>query len=160
MKQPKDVLLENFPVLTRAVSQILELEGKTIELQAIYQAYEDKICLSISHTGRIAQIISVKLEGRDPYDEDSQEGDLLPMAHLTSKFLLGSNDSLRSDMSSLLAVQIGSLILSLNSKENRELLLSLTLPGSQSFWADNRRQTSDLFHAMIELATTILAQAR
>lgn len=142
---------------TRLATQSVQASDCIYDLKALYQGFEDKIFLGFSESGKYAQFISVKLERDEPGGVNDQPPGLLPMTHLTSKFLLGSSDSLRSDMAGLLAVQIGSLILSINPQETRELIVAVTLPGTQKFWIEENAGHTTVFHALIELATSILS---
>ncbi|BFZ57272.1 hypothetical protein PYCC9005_004323 [Savitreella phatthalungensis] len=68
---------------------------------------------------------------------DSEGFGMLPNTHLTPHFRMGSSTDARADMTSLLAVQIGSMVVERDPTERRTLLLGITLPGSSKFWDTN-----------------------
>lgn len=147
--------MEGFPVSTRAATRTLRLDdGLTLVLQALYQEFEDKIMIIITHTGKIAHISSVALENTNiPFV--SPEDEFLPMVHLTSQALLGADDSSRSAISQLLAVQAGTLILTSNNQERRDLLVAITPPGSRLFWLHDDHHP-EVFRMIVELIAAVL----
>ncbi|KAI4240004.1 MAG: hypothetical protein LQ352_007740 [Teloschistes flavicans] len=95
--------------------------------------FSDKILVTITQGGRLAQWIHVPLEGSNATATDqylpsaTAEDNLLPMAHLTPKTLLGASNSERETIGQLYAAQIASFIANKNPDEKRTVLIGLGL---------------------------------
>ncbi|KAL8686787.1 MAG: hypothetical protein Q9218_006866 [Villophora microphyllina] len=96
-------------------------------------AFSDRILVTITQAGRLAQWIHVPLEASNPTATDqylpsaTSEDSLLPMSHLTPKTLLGASNSDRETTGQLYAAQIASIIATKNPEEKRTVLIGLGL---------------------------------
>lgn len=145
-----------FPITYRQNSSIIKLAGKDIKLEALCQKFEDRIFFYISFNGKIGHMIRVELANNAIPDLAHEEMQMLPQTHLTGTHLLGSDNTAKAQMAGLLAVQVSSLICSLSSKENRTVMMGITLPGDESFWlAEDQPEKQEIFHSIVELAASV-----
>ncbi|KAL8957499.1 MAG: hypothetical protein Q9193_005245 [Seirophora villosa] len=96
-------------------------------------SFSDKIMLTVTQEGRLAQWIHVPLGVSNPTSTDqylpsaTADDSLLPMTHLTPKTLLGGSNAERETIGQLYAAQIASIIATKNPHEKRTVLLGLGL---------------------------------
>ncbi|KAL8682861.1 MAG: hypothetical protein Q9186_001107 [Xanthomendoza sp. 1 TL-2023] len=96
-------------------------------------SFSDKIMITITQNGRLAQWIHVPLDVVNPSAADQYipsatgEDSLLPMTHLTPKTLLGGANQERETIGQLYAAQIASLIASKDPQEKRTVVIGLGL---------------------------------
>ncbi|KAI9783716.1 MAG: hypothetical protein M1816_001197 [Peltula sp. TS41687] len=108
-------------------------------------SFSDKLLITITQEGRLAQWVHVQLEASTPtlaglqqldssnnLVEDNDDVGLLPMAHLTATTLLGGTVPERQIVGQLLATQIASAVAMKNPQESRMLLLGLGLKSADS----------------------------
>ena len=135
-------------------------------------SFSDKIMVTISQEGRLAQWVPPHLSSKAPRDQQptnvaqmqvkmdasnpargenylpAGEDDLLPMSSLTATTLLGGGHAEREMAGQLYASQIASLIVAKNPDEGRTLLVGLGL---------NRPETSRTqYFDLLELVTRCL----
>ncbi|CAG9954184.1 unnamed protein product [Clonostachys rosea f. rosea IK726] len=117
-----DVREEAFPAPSRAVSGLID----NILTEIARVDFSDKILLTISQEGRLAQWVQVPLTGSaSGVVEMSLPGTtrgLLPSTHLTPTTLLGGGGEDRETVGQLYAAQIASQI-SLRSPDDRRVLV-------------------------------------
>lgn len=125
-----------------------------IPTTATSTSFADKILITLTQEGRLAQWIHVPLDTSDPNYSSQQltssenEDSLLPMPHLTPKTLLGGSNSERETIAQLYATQIASAILTRNPEEKRSVLFGL---GLSKFEAKR-----EVFYDTIELVMKVL----
>ena len=101
--------------------------------------------------------VQVPLSSRDPQsleepvsaasqDPEKDDGDLLPLSHLTARTLFGASNEERETVGQLYATQIGSSILAKRPDENRMLLVGLGLKPVQA----SREQFFDLLELVLQ----------
>ncbi|KAL8895555.1 MAG: hypothetical protein Q9207_008123 [Kuettlingeria erythrocarpa] len=96
-------------------------------------SFSDKILITITQAGRLAQWIHVPLDVSNPTAPDqylpsaTTEDTLLPMTHLTPKTLLGGSNQERETIGQLYAAQIASIIAAKNPHEKRTVVIGLGL---------------------------------
>ncbi|KAF3916046.1 hypothetical protein ABW21_db0203167 [Orbilia brochopaga] len=122
--------------------------------------FADKIILTISQSGRLAQWFQVPLDAAHPAyleakstrtqndDDDDADDSLLPLTHLTPKCLLGASTSERQAQGQLYAVQLVSLLAMRNIRETRTVLVGLGF--------DEAEHTSDVFMETLQLVGSCL----
>ncbi|KAI9718882.1 MAG: hypothetical protein M1812_003766 [Candelaria pacifica] len=123
-----EVVSVPFPARTKQVAGII----KGIKTDVMSIAFADKIMITITQGGRLAQWIHVPLDASNPsYSEQhlpsDTEGGLLPMPHLTPTTILGGTVPERETMGQLYATQIASSISTKNPDENRMIVVGLGL---------------------------------
>ncbi|KAI9677685.1 MAG: hypothetical protein M1817_006640 [Caeruleum heppii] len=97
-------------------------------------SFADKILITITQAGCLAQWIHVPLDTTNPTFADqylptpSTEDSLLPLPSLTPTTILGSAGSDRETIGQLYATQIASMIASKNPDEKRTVVVGLGLP--------------------------------
>ncbi|VBB76299.1 Putative protein of unknown function [Podospora comata] len=116
---------EPFPAPSKTATGIIN--GVPTEVEAT--SFSDKIMLTVSQGGRLAQWVSVPLSAPSSASIDMAlaGSSTLPSAHLTPSTLLGGGDSDRETMGHLYATQIASHLALRNPDEKRTLLLGLGL---------------------------------
>ncbi|KAA6409495.1 MAG: hypothetical protein FRX48_07049 [Lasallia pustulata] len=118
-----------YPAMTKQAAGLVN----GVPTDIMFMSFADKIMVTITQEGRLAQWIHVPLGSANPNHSEqylpasSDEGDLLPMAHLTPKTLLGGSTSERETMGQLYATQIATAITSKNPDESRIVLVGLGL---------------------------------
>ncbi|CAF9906142.1 hypothetical protein IMSHALPRED_004099 [Imshaugia aleurites] len=119
----------SYPAITKQAASVID----GIHTDATSTAFLDKIMITITQGGRLAQWIHVPLDSPNPNfaDQYMPSGDdedaLLPMAHLSPKTLLGGSTSERETVGQLYATQIASAIVTRNPDEKRTVLVGLGL---------------------------------
>ncbi|KAG9231883.1 hypothetical protein BJ875DRAFT_103021 [Amylocarpus encephaloides] len=110
-----------FPAKTIEFAGIVN--GVETDLTSMY--FTDKILVTVSQGGRLSQWIQVPLTTASPipFDTTAPGSDLLPLAHLTPKTLLGAGGDQRETMGHLYASQIASFILKRDPEEKRTILV-------------------------------------
>ncbi|KAK3366000.1 hypothetical protein B0T24DRAFT_597747 [Lasiosphaeria ovina] len=100
-----------------------------IETEVSFMSFSDKIMITVSQGGRLAQWVQVPLSAPSSASVDmalpGAELTALPSTHLTAKTLLGSGD--RETLGQLYASQIASHLCLRDPEERRTLLLGLGL---------------------------------
>lgn len=135
-----------YPITTKQAAGLVD--GIHTEVRTSY--FSDKIMVTITQNGSLAQWvclshhvagqpnsvrwqIQVPLECSNipstdlPLPSSTHDDELLPMAHLNPKTLLGSSTLERETIGQLFATQIASSIATKDSRENRTVLLGLGL---------------------------------
>ncbi|KAI9882548.1 MAG: hypothetical protein M1823_005708 [Watsoniomyces obsoletus] len=127
--------------------------------------FNDKIILTISQEGRLAQWVQVPLTGSSfnfaglKFDQEGDNGDgdgLLPRSDLTASTILGGTIAERQTFGRLLATQLASAILTRNPEENRTLVVGLGLKNvnvNVNVDGDNNRR---MFFDLIDLVLSCL----
>ncbi|KAL8905335.1 MAG: hypothetical protein Q9171_006709 [Xanthocarpia ochracea] len=124
----------SYPAITRQAAGYID----GILTDVMYSSFSDKIMVTITQRGRLAQWINVPLDVSSPSATDqylpSATGDdsLLPMIHLTPKTLLGGATQERETLGQLYAAQIASLIASENPQEKRTVVIGLGLSKAEA----------------------------
>ncbi|KAI9838456.1 MAG: hypothetical protein M1837_002478 [Sclerophora amabilis] len=140
----------SFPARTKQASSIIN----GIQTDIMTVDFVDKIMITITQGGRLAQWIHVPLDTQNPNHADQHlqldldEGGLLPMSHLTPTTILGGSMPERETMGQLYATQLASAIATKNPEESRMVVLGLGLQK-----ADVERET---FFDVVELALKCL----
>ncbi|KAF1989181.1 hypothetical protein K402DRAFT_411223 [Aulographum hederae CBS 113979] len=134
--QEQDVTPTPYPALTRSASG--KVSGIQTDVTSI--AFADKILITISQGGRLAQWVHVPLDistdteerhSSLAFDDDiGPPSDMLPMAHLTATTVLGSANSERETVGQLCATQIASAIATKDATEKRTVVIGLGLEKS------------------------------
>ncbi|PBP22781.1 hypothetical protein BUE80_DR006354 [Diplocarpon rosae] len=122
------VEVSSFPAATKQAAGLVN--GRETTILSVY--FSDKILITISQEGRLSQWIQVPLSSASPTLLDtalpSDTNDLLPLAHLTPKTLLGGGGEQRETIGHLYASQIASLIATRNPKDTRTVVVGFGLP--------------------------------
>lgn len=127
---------EPFPAPSRQATGLIG----GVETEAACVLFEDKIMVTLSQGGRLAQWIQVPLSAPSPAAADMAlpNNSLLPLTHLTPRTLLGGGGDERESSGQLYAVQIASHLARRNPEEQRTLLVGLgiakTKPDRESFF--------------------------
>ena len=119
-------------------------------------SFSDKIMITITQDGRLAQWLTVPLQADNPTSTDphfnlaqaADEDSLLPVSRFQPRVLLGAGGTERETMGLLYASQIASLITVKNREESRALVLGLGLAK-----VDLSR---DVFLEVLDLVTRVL----
>ncbi|KAF4635573.1 hypothetical protein G7Y89_g2520 [Cudoniella acicularis] len=121
------VMPDRFPATTKQVAGLVN--GIQTDLSSLY--FADKILITISQAGRLAQWIQVPLTSASPTAFDTalpaESEDMLPLSHLTPKTLLGAGGDERETIGHLYASQIATAIAKRNPEETRAVLVGLGL---------------------------------
>ncbi|KAK3378297.1 hypothetical protein B0H63DRAFT_452097 [Podospora didyma] len=137
---------ESFPARSKQVTG--NVNGIPTEVSLM--SFSDKIVLSVSQGGRLAQWVQVPLSAPSSASVDmglpAAASSVLPSMHLTPKTLLGSGD--RETLGQLYASQIASHLCLRDPEERRTLLLGLGLEKAES--------SSDAFFDLMELVQQVL----
>ncbi|EAA31960.1 hypothetical protein GE21DRAFT_7381 [Neurospora crassa] len=139
---------EPFPSPSRQATGLVN----GVETEVSSMNFSDKIMVTISQGGRLAQWVQVQLAAPSSASVDMAlpgAGSLLPSEHLTATTLLGGGNAERETMGQLYASQIASLLTLRNPNEQRSLLLGLGLEKVDT-------TTSDSFYDVVELVQQVL----
>ncbi|KAF2203006.1 hypothetical protein GQ43DRAFT_367820 [Delitschia confertaspora ATCC 74209] len=128
-----------FPAATKTASA--NIAG--IETAATTISFADKILITISQNGRLAQWVHVPLSlsttDNNPLsnsyldtDPSLPNTDLLPTPSLTATSILGGTNGELSTLGELLATQIASAIITRDAREKRMVVLGLGLDKSMA----------------------------
>ncbi|RFU32226.1 hypothetical protein B7463_g4132, partial [Scytalidium lignicola] len=143
-----EVEYARFPAATKQAAGLVN--GIRTDVSSLY--FSDKILITISQGGRLAQWIQVPLSSAPPTSFDTalppSQGDMLPLNHLTPKTLLGGGGEEREIIGHLYASQIASSIATRNPGEIRTVLVGLGLEK-----VDRERET---FFDLMELVQKII----
>ncbi|MCJ1455372.1 hypothetical protein MMC28_005727 [Mycoblastus sanguinarius] len=118
-----------YPAITKQAAVVID----GIITDVTSTSFADKIVITVTQAGRLAQWIHVPLDSPNPnfaeqhLPSGSDEDGLLPMAHLTPKTLLGGSTSERETVGQLYATQIASIIITKKPEEKRTILIGLGL---------------------------------
>ncbi|KAJ4302152.1 hypothetical protein N0V88_002288 [Collariella sp. IMI 366227] len=129
---------ESFPVSSRKITGTIN--GASTEVESF--SFSDKIMLTVSQGGRLAQWIQVPLSAPSSASVDmALPGaglSALPSTHLTPKTLVGAGSEERETLAHLYASQIASHLALRDPNEKRALLLGLGLEkvegGGEAFY--------------------------
>ncbi|KAL9137110.1 MAG: hypothetical protein Q9175_001679 [Cornicularia normoerica] len=119
----------SYPAITKQAAGTID----DIHTDVTSTAFSDKILITITQGGRLAQWIHVPLDSPNPnfadqYMPSSDNADvLLPMAHLSPKTLLGGSTSERETVGQLYATQVASAIVTRNPEDKRTVVVGLGL---------------------------------
>ncbi|KAL9075192.1 MAG: hypothetical protein Q9161_001878 [Pseudevernia consocians] len=119
----------SYPAITKQAAGTID----SVYTDVISTAFSDKIMITITQGGRLAQWVHVPLDSPNPNFADqyipagNDEDALLPLAHLSPKTLLGGSTSERETVGQLYATQIASAIVTRNPDEKRTVLVGLGL---------------------------------
>ncbi|KAG6054340.1 hypothetical protein E4U17_003880 [Claviceps sp. LM77 group G4] len=123
---------DEFPAPSRQASGIVN----GIETQVTSLGFSDKIVITISQEGRLAQWIQVPLisppDGLVELPLPSTGQGVLPLTHLTATTLLGSGGDDRETLGHLYAGQIASHVSLVAPDDRRTLILGLGLSNSKA----------------------------
>ncbi|KAI9802781.1 MAG: hypothetical protein M1833_001380 [Piccolia ochrophora] len=139
-----------FPGQTKQAASIID--GIHTDVMSI--AFADKIMITVTQAGRLAQWVHVPLNSSNPNFADHQlpadgdEGGLLPMSHLTPTTILGGTGTERETMGQLFATQIASTIATKNPEENRMVVLGLGL--------EKATRSRETFFDVVELVMQVI----
>ncbi|KAL8734570.1 MAG: hypothetical protein Q9166_001470 [cf. Caloplaca sp. 2 TL-2023] len=126
---PTDIPYTSYPATTKQAAG--HIGG--ILTDVLSTTFSDKIMVTISQYGRLAQWIHVPLDVTNPSATDQYlpsatgEDSLLPMTYLTPKTLLGGSTPERETIGQLYATHIASVILTKNPHEKRTVMIGLGL---------------------------------
>ncbi|CAN8095467.1 unnamed protein product [Discula destructiva] len=136
-----DVREESFPAPSRQANG--EVNGIPTEVSSI--SFADKIVVTISQDGRLAQWVQVPLSAPSPALVEMSlpraELALLPSVHLDPKTLVGGGGQDRETVGQLYATQIASQLALRNPDDRRTLLLGL---GLRKFDSESRESFFDV----------------
>ncbi|PNP44297.1 hypothetical protein TGAMA5MH_03903 [Trichoderma gamsii] len=143
-----DIRQEPFPARSRSASGLVN--GVATEVTLL--EFSDKIMITVSQEGRLAQWIQVPMMGTSAGIVDmalpSGKHGLLPSTHLAPKTLLGGGGDNRETLGQLYASQIASHI-SLRSPEERRTLVF-------GFGLAKAEKEQEAFFDLFELALKVL----
>ncbi|OJJ43804.1 hypothetical protein ASPZODRAFT_19107 [Penicilliopsis zonata CBS 506.65] len=120
-----------------------------VQTDVMSMGFSDRILVTISQKGRLAQWLHVPLENKNPGTDgfhtisEATDDSLLPMSNLTATSLLGGHAPGHDTLGQLYARQIASAIATKTPNERRLLVVGLGLDS-----ADTDR---DVFFAIIDL---------
>ncbi|KAL8708714.1 MAG: hypothetical protein Q9220_006439 [cf. Caloplaca sp. 1 TL-2023] len=124
-----DVLQVPYPASTKQAAAYID----GVLTDATSTSFTDKLMVTITQNGRLAQWIHVPLDASNPSATDeylhpaATDDSLLPMTHLTPKTLLGGSNQERETIGQLYAAQIASIIATKNPQDKRTVLVGLGL---------------------------------
>ncbi|KAK0635248.1 hypothetical protein B0T17DRAFT_480750 [Bombardia bombarda] len=123
-----------------------------VETEIVSMNFSDKIMITISQGGRLAQWVQVPLSAPSSASVDmalpSASLGALPSMHLTPKTLLGGGSDDRETLGQLYASQIASFLSLRDPEDKRTVLLGLGLEKVES--------GSEAFFDVIELVQQVL----
>ncbi|KAJ4410663.1 hypothetical protein N0V82_009172 [Gnomoniopsis sp. IMI 355080] len=138
---------EPFPAPSRQANG--EVNGIPTEVSCIN--FADKIVVTVSQDGRLAQWVQVPLSAPSPALVEMAlpraELSLLPSVHLDPKTLVGGGGQDRETVGQLYAAQIASHLALRNPDDRRTLLLGL---GLRIFDSENREGFFDLIELVLK----------
>ncbi|KAK3297020.1 uncharacterized protein B0H64DRAFT_391014 [Chaetomium fimeti] len=139
---------ESFPAPSKKT--VGTVNGISTEVELLN--FADKIMITVSQSGRLAQWIQVPLSAPSSASVDmALPGaglNALPSVHLTPKTLVGMGGEERETLGHLYASQIASHLALRNSDEKRTLLLGLGL--------DSVEGGGEAFYDLLELVLQVL----
>ncbi|KAJ4389344.1 hypothetical protein N0V93_006811 [Gnomoniopsis smithogilvyi] len=142
-----EVNKEPFPAPSRQANG--EVNGIPTEVSCIN--FADKIVVTVSQDGRLAQWVQVPLSAPSPALVEMAlpraELSLLPSVHLDPKTLVGGGGQERETVGQLYAAQIASHLALRNPDDKRTLLLGL---GLRAFDSENREGFFDLIELVLK----------
>ncbi|KAI9832522.1 MAG: hypothetical protein M1819_004311 [Sarea resinae] len=130
----ENVFKAPFPAKTKQASGLVN----GVQTDVMSLSFADKIMITISQDGRLAQWVHVPLDTVNPSDSnhyigpDAEDGGLLPMPHLTATTLLGGTVPERETLGQLFATQIASAIATKNPEEKRMVVVGLGLAKAEA----------------------------
>lgn len=138
----------------------ISIDGTAYRFTLSCTLFEDTVSLLITANGKIGQLISVALpEGPDLGNDLSADFGMLPNTEITPEWLLGANDTARSEMVGAMTAQTASILQKRVQVRERRLLMGIMLPGSEGFWRndqDSAEETrKELFFRLIGSATDL-----
>ncbi|KAI5803208.1 hypothetical protein EDC01DRAFT_612156 [Geopyxis carbonaria] len=119
-----DLTTPDFPATTKWATGFI----KGVSTDVMVVGFYDKIVLTITQQGRLAQWFHVSLDSAHQHVTDNAVADdteLLPLTHLTPITLLGGTHKEHEASGQLIAVQLASAISSKRKDESRMLLCGL-----------------------------------
>ncbi|KAL9025545.1 MAG: hypothetical protein Q9196_005650 [Gyalolechia fulgens] len=139
-----------YPAITKQAAD--HIDGVLTDVTSTW--FSDKIMVTITQNGRLAQWIHVPLDVFNPTAPDqylpstTSEDSLLPMTHLTPKTLLGGSNPERETIGQLYAAQIASIIAAKDPQEKRSVTVGLGL--------DKFEASREIFYDTIDLVRRCL----
>ncbi|PGH17234.1 hypothetical protein AJ80_04876 [Polytolypa hystricis UAMH7299] len=139
-----------FPASTKQAAGTVG--GVPTDVMAV--SFSDRILITVSQQGRLAQWFHVPLENTNPGTDGyhtlpgPEDDGLLPLTGLTATTLLGARGTDRETVGQLYTTQIASAIATKNPNEKRLLLVGLGL--------DNPVADRDIFFGIIDLVLQCL----
>ncbi|KAF8249462.1 hypothetical protein K440DRAFT_598894 [Wilcoxina mikolae CBS 423.85] len=125
------VAATGYPATTKRAAGFV----KDVPTVAMTVGFADKILITITQDGRLAQWFHVPLDSANRVIAGAPETDdddsLLPLTHLTPTTLLGGTVPEREAAGQLLAVQIASIITTRNKDEGRMIVCGLGLKSAE-----------------------------
>ncbi|KAL6719651.1 hypothetical protein ACLMJK_001572 [Lecanora helva] len=140
----------DYPAITKQAAAVIN--GKPTDVTSTQ--FLDKIMITISQDGRLAQWVHVPLETQSPnfgeqyIPSESNDDSLLPLPYLSPKTLLGGSTSERETVGHLYASQIASAIVARHPEETRTVLVGLGLT--------NLQNSREVFYDIIDLVLRCL----
>ncbi|KAL8743991.1 MAG: hypothetical protein Q9190_003711 [Brigantiaea leucoxantha] len=119
----------SFPAVTKQAAGYVD--GVPTDVMSMF--FADKIMVTVTQGGRLAQWIHVPLGSSNPNFADqhlpaiSHEDSLLPLTHLTPQTLLGGSNADREIVGQLYATQIANIIATKDPQEDRTVVIGLGL---------------------------------
>ncbi|KAK0626512.1 hypothetical protein B0T14DRAFT_534647 [Immersiella caudata] len=142
-----DVRDESFPASSKQITGTVN----SIQTETSRVDFSDKIVITVSQAGRLAQWIQVPLSAPSAASVDMSlpgADSMLPSTHFTPRTLLGGANEERETVGQLFAAQTASLLSLRDPEEKRTLLLGLGLEKVES--------NSDAFYDLMELLQQLL----
>lgn len=146
-----------YPAPTRLASATIA----SIPTHITHMSFADKIMITITQNGKLAQWLTVPLQADNPTssdphfnlarDTEGEGGDsdaLLPVTRFQPRILMGAGGTERETVGQLYASQIASLITMRNAGEGRALMLGLGL--------ERAVLSRDGFLEVLDLVTRVL----
>lgn len=142
----------SFPVGFAQASEEFSFGHRTSRVTAACSLFSDRIVLLLTSNGKIGQLLNINtgpanLQQNELYAPSDMS--MLPNISLTPDWLLGANETPRSEMTGLLSVQATSALMHQGLGANRKLLFGFNLPGDEEYWqydddegANHGRQTT------------------
>ncbi|KAI4125224.1 MAG: hypothetical protein LQ338_004386 [Usnochroma carphineum] len=129
ISSPAELPTTSYPATTKQAAG--HIDGVLTDVTCT--SFSDKIMVTITQCGRLAQWFHVPLEVSNPTSTDqyipsaTSEDSLLPLTHLTPKTLFGGSNQERETIGQLYAAQIASIIAAKNPGERRTVMIGLGL---------------------------------
>ncbi|KAF8534620.1 proteasome assembly chaperone 3 [Trichophaea hybrida] len=124
------IVATGYPATTKRAAGFV----KDVPTVAMIVGFADKILITITQDGRLAQWFHVPLDSANRViaaAPETNDDSLLPLTHLTPTTLLGGTVPEREAASQLLAVQIASIITTRNKDEGRMIVCGLGLKSAE-----------------------------